>query len=86
LILLDEANLSRVADPAAGAGGFEALTDAFCEKAWGLFQEIEREGTARKTGSTFPHDALEAVRRASGFGRRLLSRSIDGPEAWAPEG
>jgi methylmalonyl-CoA mutase len=43
-ILLDEANLWRVADPAAGAGGFEALTDALCEKAWGLFQEIEREG------------------------------------------
>ncbi|GEO15640.1 methylmalonyl-CoA mutase family protein [Microvirga aerophila] len=44
LILLDEANLWRVADPVAGAGGFEALTDALCEKAWGLFQEIEREG------------------------------------------
>jgi len=44
LILLDESNLFRVADPAAGAGGFEALTDALCEKAWGLFQEIEREG------------------------------------------
>jgi methylmalonyl-CoA mutase len=44
LILLDESNLARVADPAAGAGGFEALTDALCEKAWGLFQEIERGG------------------------------------------
>jgi methylmalonyl-CoA mutase len=44
LILLDESNLSRVADPAAGAGGFEALTDALCEKAWTQFQEIEREG------------------------------------------
>ncbi|MFC4173708.1 methylmalonyl-CoA mutase family protein [Microvirga sp. GCM10011540] len=44
LILLEEANLWRVADPAAGAGGFEALTDALCEKAWALFQEIEREG------------------------------------------
>ncbi|MBB3018661.1 methylmalonyl-CoA mutase [Microvirga lupini] len=44
LVLLDESNLARVADPAAGAGGFEALTDALCEKAWELFQEIEREG------------------------------------------
>jgi methylmalonyl-CoA mutase len=43
-ILLDESNLARVADPAAGSGGFEALTDALCERAWGLFQEIEREG------------------------------------------
>jgi methylmalonyl-CoA mutase len=44
LILLEESNLWRVADPAAGSGGFEALTDALCETAWGLFQEIEREG------------------------------------------
>ncbi|HZB62073.1 MAG TPA: methylmalonyl-CoA mutase subunit beta [Microvirga sp.] len=44
IILLDEANLARVADPAAGAGGFEALTDALCERAWELFQEIEGEG------------------------------------------
>jgi methylmalonyl-CoA mutase len=44
LILLEESNLWRVADPAAGAGGFEALTDALCEKAWSLFQAIEREG------------------------------------------
>ncbi|KLK90732.1 methylmalonyl-CoA mutase [Microvirga vignae] len=44
LVLLEESNLWRVADPAAGAGGFEALTDALCERAWSLFQEIEREG------------------------------------------
>jgi methylmalonyl-CoA mutase len=44
MILLDESNLWRVADPAAGAGGFEALTEALCEKVWSLFQEIEREG------------------------------------------
>jgi methylmalonyl-CoA mutase len=44
LILIEEANLARVADPASGAGGFEALTEALCEKAWGLFQAIERDG------------------------------------------
>ena len=44
LILIEEANLWRVADPAAGAGGYEALTDAMARKAWELFQEIEREG------------------------------------------
>ena len=44
LILLEESNLARVADPAAGAGGFEALTEELCQKAWALFQEIEREG------------------------------------------
>jgi methylmalonyl-CoA mutase len=44
LILLEEASLWRVADPAAGAGGIEALTEAFCERAWELLQDIEREG------------------------------------------
>jgi methylmalonyl-CoA mutase len=44
LILLRESRLGFVADPAAGAGGFEALTGAFCEKAWTLFQEMEAEG------------------------------------------
>ena len=34
----------RVADPAAGSGAIEALTDALCETAWWLFQEIERAG------------------------------------------
>ena len=44
LVLLEESNLFRVADPAAGAGGAEALTDELAEKAWGLFQYIEANG------------------------------------------
>jgi methylmalonyl-CoA mutase len=44
LILLRESNLGFVADPAAGAGAFEALTQALCDKAWRLLQEIEAEG------------------------------------------
>lgn len=43
-ILIEEANIHRVGDPAAGAGAIEALTDALCEVAWKLFQDIEREG------------------------------------------
>ncbi|WID96011.1 methylmalonyl-CoA mutase subunit beta [Bosea vestrisii] len=43
LILLEEANLWRVADPAAGAGGFEALTQALCEQGWRKFQDLEAE-------------------------------------------
>lgn len=45
LILLEEASLWRVADPAAGAGGFEALTQAICDKAWQAFQEIEQQSS-----------------------------------------
>ena len=44
LILLRESNLGFVADPAAGAGAFEALTRALCDRAWRLFQEIEKQG------------------------------------------
>jgi methylmalonyl-CoA mutase len=44
LILLRESSLGFVADPAAGAGAFEAMTDALCQKAWRLFQEIEGQG------------------------------------------
>jgi methylmalonyl-CoA mutase len=43
LVLLEEASLWRVADPAAGAGSFEALTQALCEQAWTKLQDLERE-------------------------------------------
>ena len=44
LVLLDESNLAKVSDPAAGSGGIESLTQALCEASWPLFQEIERAG------------------------------------------
>jgi methylmalonyl-CoA mutase len=44
LVLLEESNLAKVADPAAGSGGIEALTHELCEAAWQLFQEIEKAG------------------------------------------
>jgi methylmalonyl-CoA mutase len=46
LLLLEESNLARVADPAAGSGALEALTEQLCTTAWSLFQEIERAGGA----------------------------------------
>jgi methylmalonyl-CoA mutase len=46
LILLEESNLYRVADPAAGSGGIETLTTQMAQKAWMLFQEIEAAGGA----------------------------------------
>ena len=46
LILLEESNLAKVADPAAGSGGIEDLTDKLCRAAWALFQEIEAAGGA----------------------------------------
>ncbi len=44
LILLEESNLAKVADPAAGSGAIEGLTSKFCAAAWVQFQEIEAAG------------------------------------------
>ncbi len=46
LLLLEESNVAKVADPAAGSGGIEDLTDKLCRAAWTLFQEIEAAGGA----------------------------------------
>jgi methylmalonyl-CoA mutase len=44
LVLLEESNLAKVSDPAAGSGGIETLTKQLCEAAWAMFQEIEKAG------------------------------------------
>ena len=46
LILLEESNLAKVGDPAAGSGALEDLTGKLCAAAWSLFQEIEAAGGA----------------------------------------
>ena len=46
LLLLEESNLWRVGDPAAGSGAIEDLTAKLSEAAWALFQEIEKAGGA----------------------------------------
>lgn len=44
LVLMEEANLGRVADPAGGAAYLETLTDQIARAAWAGFQAIEAEG------------------------------------------
>jgi methylmalonyl-CoA mutase len=44
LVLMEEAHLGRVTDPAAGAGYVEALTDEIARAAWAEFQAIEAKG------------------------------------------
>jgi len=46
LILLEESNLAKVADPAAGSGAIEDLTSKLCTAAWAQFQEIDAVGGA----------------------------------------
>ena len=44
LVLMEEAHVGRVADPAAGSGYVEALTDQLAKAAWDRFQAIEAAG------------------------------------------
>jgi methylmalonyl-CoA mutase len=46
LILLEESNLAKVADPAAGSGAIEDLTSKLCAAAWAQFQEFDKAGGA----------------------------------------
>lgn len=43
-VLMEEAHLGRVADPGAGSGYIEALTDEIAHAAWARFQAIEAQG------------------------------------------
>lgn len=49
LVLMEEAQLGRVSDPAAGAYSLETLTDGIARKAWTIFQEIEAYGGVVKS-------------------------------------
>lgn len=73
LVLMEESNLAKVDDPAAGSGAFEDIGAALAQKAWALMQEIEATGgiaTALTSGRL--RDAVAQVRaaRAKDIGRR----------------
>jgi methylmalonyl-CoA mutase len=65
LVLMEEAHVGRVADPAAGAGYLEALTDEIARAAWTQLQAIEAAGglVAALTAGQIAKD-VEAVRAA----------------------
>lgn len=44
VILMEESALNRVIDPAGGSWFIESLTDEMAEKAWEIFQGLERAG------------------------------------------
>lgn len=44
IILRDECKLNKVIDPAGGSYYVEKLTEEVAQKAWGLFQEVEKQG------------------------------------------
>lgn len=70
LVLMEEAHLGRVADPAAGSGYVEALSDEMARAAWLQFQAIEADGglIAALANGRIAADvaAVRAAREASG--------------------
>jgi methylmalonyl-CoA mutase len=76
LILIHEAKLAKVADPAGGAGSFEALTDELCARAWGLFQDFEAQGgmiASLRAGVPQREIAAAAAARREAIAQRTLS-------------
>lgn len=76
LILVYEAKLAKVADPAAGSGVFEALTDELCVKAWSLFQSIEAQGgmiASLRSGVPQKEIAVAAAARREAIAHGKLS-------------
>jgi methylmalonyl-CoA mutase len=85
LVLLEESNLAKVADPAAGSGGIEDLTAKLCRTAWPLFQEIERNGGAWRAleqGLIQRHVATVRAEREAAVARRrdALTGTTDFPD------
>ena len=51
LILLEESNLAKVADPAAGSGGIEDLTDSFAARPGRCSRRSSRPAARRRRWS-----------------------------------
>lgn len=73
-LLIHEAHIYRVADPAAGSGAAEALTEALCERAWEIFRSIEADDGVL--------ESLAGGVLASGLaeGRAALAEAVAGGE------
>ncbi len=77
LILQEEAHLHRVIDPAGGSWFLDRLTQQIAEKAWDVFQQIERHGgmakalvggwVAGQIDSAFVPRAKDIARRKEGI-------------------
>jgi methylmalonyl-CoA mutase len=77
LVLQEEAHLNRVIDPPGGSWYLGWLTDQVAEKAWALFQEVERGGgmlqaiqggwVAKQIDSAFAPRAKNLARRKEGI-------------------
>jgi len=85
LLLIEESNLAKVGDPAAGSGAIEAMTSDLCHKAWSLFQEIEQTGgiwAALEAGLIQQKVAAVRAERQAAVARRkdMITGTSDFPD------
>ncbi len=87
-VLIDEANLAKVDDAAAGSGGLDALTDGLCARAWALFQDIEAAGgiEAALAGAGGLRAAIAATAAKRRSGIASLARGLVGTSRFASLG
>ena len=90
-ILMREAALARVTDPAGGSYYVERLTGEFAARAWSLFQEIEATGgMARTIIDGRAAGAVQAARedrtRALALGREVVTGVSRFPRPWREPG
>jgi methylmalonyl-CoA mutase len=84
LILREECHLTSVIDPAGGSWFVESLTDQLARRAWGVFQEIEKQGgmhASMRAGWPQREAAKTAESRLTNVARRR--DSIVGTNAYA---
>ncbi len=77
LVLQEESHLNRVIDPAGGSWFLDRLTQELAEKAWEIFQQVERQGgmlhaltsgwVAKEIEATFASRAKDIARRKEGI-------------------
>jgi methylmalonyl-CoA mutase len=73
LILREESRLHALIDLGGGSGQVEAMTAALCERGWGGFQQLEREGgflEALRAGDALDRVAVTARKRAAALAKR----------------
>ncbi|CAN7209282.1 methylmalonyl-CoA mutase family protein [Rhizobium rhizogenes] len=75
-VLIAESHLDHVIDPAAGAGGIEALTEALAENAWEIFVGIERDGGLATIIASGQLAAMVAEARASRVAKPIVGTTL----------
>lgn len=76
VVLITESNLAHVVDPAAGAGGIEALTDALAQKAWEIFTQIEKKGGLAAAIASGEIRAMVEASRAARKARPIVGTTL----------